>query len=315
MIGLSVLGRLGAAPVAPERDLSPKRFEYSQIHMGVRVSLTLHARSEAQAEQAAKAAFARFAELEQIMSDYRPDSELMKLCDQAGKGPVKVSSDLWRVLARGQEIARLSGGAFDMTCGPVVRLWREARKTRQLPPASQLKEALGQVGFRKLNLNARERTAELLVPGMKLDLGGIAKGDACDQAMLVLKRHGIHRAKVEAGGDVVVSAPPPGKTAWAIAILGRDGEPLMLKECAISTSGDAYQYVEVEGKRYSHICDPRTGMGLTTRIQATVIAKDGLTSDPLTKGICVSGYDASRHILERFGAKAILVTGIPLSRI
>ncbi|MBI5706888.1 MAG: FAD:protein FMN transferase [Armatimonadetes bacterium] len=317
ILGVSVLGRLGGGSVAAPSSaesfaLRPSpfalaRFEYSQIHMGIRVNLTLYARSEEAAERAARAGFGEFARLEQIMSDYRPDSELMRFCAKAGQGPQPIGKDLFRVLWHAQDVARLSSGAFDVTCSPVVRLWRQARKDGKMPPAEALQSALKLVGWKKLKLDRRAQTAELTVPGMLLDLGGVAKGDACDFALAAIKKAGIRSAMVECGGDITLGAAPPGSWGWPIKILGSSEQVQHLSNVAISTSGDAYQFVEIDGKRYSHICDPRTGLGLSNRLQATVIANRGLRSDPLTKVICVLGPGVGRRLACREGAAAVFI--------
>ncbi|MFZ4508724.1 MAG: FAD:protein FMN transferase, partial [Fimbriimonas sp.] len=240
------------------------RYEYSELHMGVKVRVTLYASSETRAEDAARAAFDRFAELEDVMSDYRPTSEVMRLCDQAGKGPVKVSADLFRVLQRAAEVSRLSDGAFDVTAGPLVKLWRQARKDGFLPTPEAIARAKAFVGWQAIVLNRRDQTVEITKPGVRIDLGGIAKGDALDQSLAVLSSKGIRSALVEAGGDLAASGPPPGHKGWRISInavrepignLGlRDGG-LTIAHQAVSTSGDTEQYVVIGGVRYSHIVD------------------------------------------------------------
>src|SRR5579885_1476929 len=143
-----------------------ERFTYTEPHMGTRFKIILYAPDRATADRAAKDAFKRVAELDGIMSDYRPASELMQLCKKAGGGPVHVSDDLFFVLSRAQELSRRSGGAFDVTVGPVVRLWRRARQTKQLPDPEELKRALALVGFDKMKLDARAHTVRLTKPGM-----------------------------------------------------------------------------------------------------------------------------------------------------
>ncbi len=276
--------------------------------MGVRVRIVLYAPQEVTARTAAASAFERFAELEAVMSDYRSDSELMRLCDRAGEGPVPVSEDLFVVLESAQEVAALSGGAFDITAGPLIRLWREARKSGVMPGRKELDEARNRVGWEGLRLDKVRRTAELMKPKMRLDLGGIAKGYACDEALRALAAHGIERALVEAGGDIAASGPPPGETGWRIAVRGSPKREVLIAHEAVSTSGDTEQYVEIDGTRYSHIVDPRTGLGVTTRIQATVIAKNGLTTDPLATAFCVLGPDDAERLQKRYGAKVMFVT-------
>lgn len=279
----------------------PSRYEYSQVHMGVRVAISLYAYDKEKAEGAARAAFARFAELEQAMSDYRADSEVRRLCDLEPGEWHAVGKDLFAVLSRAQDVAEATRGAFDVTCGPVIRLWREARVTKRLPSEPEREAAVTLVGWNLLALDPERTAVRLARSGMRIDLGGIAKGYACDEAIAVLAAQGIDRALVEAGGDIVASGAPPGKLGWAISA---HGERVWLKNAAISTSGDTEQYVVVGGKRYSHIVDPRTGIGLTSRVQVTVIAPDGLTSDSLATALSVFGEEGSAAILERYRATA-----------
>ncbi len=292
----------------PTNDGGPPlhRFEYSQLHMGGRVDLALYAPDRQTAERAAKAAFARFAELEQIMSDYRPNSELNLLCDAAASGPVRISVDLAKVLRRAEEVSGRSNGAFDVTCGPLIRLWRETRRTGRLPSAEALGAARAMVGWRRLRLDPGKRTAGV-EPGVRIDLGGIAKGYACDEALRAMRRQGVSRGLVRAGGDIAVSDAPPEVQGWTIAILGLPGPPLVLRNAAVSTSGDAEQHVEIGGVRYSHVVDPRTGIGVTSRAQATVVARDGLTADPLATAACVLGREDAERLVALYRARARFV--------
>lgn len=289
-----------------------KRFTFSEPHMGTVFRIVLYAGDESAAEKAAKAAFARIAELDGIMSDYRPASELMQLCKKAGGDPVKVSADLFAILARAQEVARKTDGAFDVTVGPIIRLWRKARRTRQLPSAADIKKALERVGYEKIRRDSTKKTVQLLVMGMLLDLGGIAKGYAADAALEVLRRHGIRRALVAAGGDIRVGSPPPGAKGWKVGIgpLKNPAAPpsqfLLLSDAAVSTSGDAEQYVELDGQRYSHIVDPRTGMAQQGRRSATVIAADGTTADAYATALCVLGHERGLPLIEKIPRAAAL---------
>src|SRR5947207_11795670 len=217
---LEVLSPYCLAPARADNDSSPplSRFTFTEPHMGTRFKIIVYVRTESIAKGAAKAAFQRIADLDDIMSDYRSTSELMRLCQKAGSEPVHVSDDLFRVLEKSQEVAKLSDGAFDVTIGPVVRLWRKARKPHQLPDPKELAQARELVGYDKVRLDAKNRTVQLLKPGMRLDLGGIGKGYAADAALLVLKEHGIDQALVAASGDIAVSGPPPGTDGWTIGI-------------------------------------------------------------------------------------------------
>jgi thiamine biosynthesis lipoprotein len=300
-----------AASFAAEPALT--RFEYSEPHMGTKFQVIVYAADEKTARAASTAAFARVADLDAIMTDYRPTSELMRLCDKAGGDPVKVSQELFFVLSKAQEVSKLSDGAFDVSVGPVVRLWRLARRTQRMPDSDDLKKALEVVGYKNIKLDAKERTVQLLKPGMRLDLGGIGKGYAADEAIAVLKKHGIDRALVAAGGDIAVSGPPPDTEGWTIGILPLAPEEvksprrLLLKNGGVSTSGDAEQYVEIDGKRYSHIVDPRTGLGLLGHRSVTVVAPNGITSDSMTKVASVLGEDGLKIIEKQEGVSARIV--------
>jgi thiamine biosynthesis lipoprotein len=305
---LSLAGLLLLAPGAAAAEPALTRFTFTEPHMGTRFKITLYTADEATANRATREAFARIATLDAIMSDYRPDSELMRLCRKAGGGdPVPVSEELLFVLSRGQEVSRLSGGAFDVTVGPVVHLWRLARRTERLPDPDDLNKALALVGHEKVRLDPKARTVRLLVPGMKLDLGGIAKGYAADEALKVLARHGVTRALVAAGGDIAVSGPPPDADGWTIGVApleDPDRKPsryLVLKDGAVSTSGDAEQYAEIGGKRYSHIVDPHTGIGLVGRASATVVAPHGIMADSLTKAVIVPGPERGLATIDKLG--------------
>ena len=257
--------------------------------MGVQARIVLYAPDSTAAETAARAAFDRIAILDEIMSDYRVDSELTELTRRAGMGPIPVSDDLFRVLDIAQRLARQSNGAFDITVGPYVRLWRQARRAGKLPPPDSLKAAERLVGWRKLRLDQCARTVALEERGMKLDLGGIAKGYAADEAIETLRRNGIRSALIEFGGDVVVSESPPDEEGWKITAVLAEGREVTLSNAAISTSGDTEQFVEIGGKRYSHVVDPRTGMGVTDRVAISVIAPSGVLSDALATTMSVAG--------------------------
>jgi thiamine biosynthesis lipoprotein len=281
--------------------------------MGVDARLVVYAPDKATAEKACGAAFERIAALDSSMSDYRKDSELMRLCDGAGGPPIKVSPDLFVVLRRAQEISKRSRGFFDITVGPVVALWRKARKTHKLPDPAELKRARKLVGWQKVHLDAPTQFVRLDLPGMKLDLGGIAKGYADDEAQRVLKENGITRALVEMGGDIVVSGPPPGMAGWSILVpnAGPSGKPatLSFSNRAISTSGDTEQFVVIGGVRYSHVINPHTGIALTTRVQSTVVAPDGLTSDPISKVMTfLGGRERARFLKHYPGTRAFVRT-------
>jgi thiamine biosynthesis lipoprotein len=283
-----------------------ERYEYQRPEMGVPFRIVLYAPNQAVATGAANAAFQRVEQLNAIMSDYEEDSELSQLSRTSGQGrAVRLSEDLWIVLKRAQELAERSDGAFDVTVGPFVNLWRRARRQHQLPDPARLAQARQAVGYWHVRLNPKVHTATLLVPNMRLDLGGIAKGYAIDQALKALRHHGVQRALIEAGGDLVVGDPPPGKKAWRIELSSLDATNapparfVALKNAALSTSGDLYQRLEIDGRRYSHIVDPRTGIGLTDHSIVNVIATEGITADSFTKVVSVLGPTKGLKIIEQ----------------
>jgi len=280
-----------------------QRFEVQQPHMGTLFTITLYAADETAAHQASDAALARVAALNQIMTDYDPESELMRLCRQPAGEPVRVSTELFEVLAEARRIAKLSAGAFDPTIGPVVRLWRRARRTEVMPTPEQLEHARVSVGWQKLRLDAKSQTVTLLATNMQLDLGGIAKGYAADAALKVLRERGIRCALVAASGDIAVGDAPPGQDGWRVSIgtpFRREGKErtLTLQNAAVSTSGDSEQFVVIAGKHYSHIVDPRTGMGLTNRCQVSIIAPHATQTDALATAVSILGTEHGATLIK-----------------
>lgn len=271
------------------------RFQQVQAHMGTEFAIVLYSPRQELAERAFAAAFDRIASLDRVMSDYISDSELSKLSRSAPTtAPSPVSDDLLTVLTASNALSHQTDGAFDVTVGPLTKLWRRAHRRGEFPAADLLEAARAATGYQHLKLDQRAKTAELLVPHMRLDLGGIAKGYAGDEALRLMVALGVTRAIVNAGGDVVAGGPPPGESGWRIGVasLERDAEPsrfLRVANCAVATSGDLWQYVEIDGVRYSHLLDPKTGLGLTTRSNVTIIAPSGITADSLASAVSVLG--------------------------
>jgi thiamine biosynthesis lipoprotein len=305
---------------SPGGETSPKRFEFSGIEMAVPVRIVLYAENEALAKAASTAAFARFRALNAVMSDYDPTSEVRRLSATSGSGQdVQVGDALWRVLRRSKELAEQSDGAFDVTVGPVVRLWRRARRDEELPTAERIAQAKAAVGNRAIVLDDSAQSVRLTLPGMWIDLGGIAKGYAIDAALAVLTEHGIRSALVDAGGDIGLSDAPPNRPGWVIGVaaLERDAKPslfLLLSNLAIATSGDSWQFVEIAGRRYSHLVDPHTGIGLTDHSSVTVIAPDAMTADGLASAVSVLGPEAGIKLIDRMEGTATFVVRAPEGR-
>lgn len=294
-----------------------RRFEFHQPQMGTEFTLILYTADEALAKEAADAAFARIAELNAILSDYEPESEAMRLCASAGGEAVALSKDLYRVLHLSIDLAAQTDGAFDPTVGPVVRLWRRARRTHQLPNPEDLAKARSLVNYRNILLYEGSSKARLLERGMKLDFGGIAKGYAADEALKVLKQRVGNRVLVAAAGDIVCGDPPPGEPGWKVEVAALKGQGeargpspvLLISNRAVSTSGDTEQFVEIGDVRYSHIVNPRTGLGVVGRSSVTVVADCGAKADSLATAASVLGpQEAMRLINATEHAAALFVT-------
>jgi thiamine biosynthesis lipoprotein len=181
----------------------------------------------------------------------------------------------------------------------------------ELPSAARLAEAKRATGWQQLKLDPQTRSVQLMQPGMQLDLGGIAAGYAIDEGLKILRRHGILSAMIDASGDVGASGAPPGTRGWRIAILPLDPHDkptqfLYLANAAITTSGDAFQFVEIDGKRYSHIVDPKTGLGLTVPSAVTVVAPDCTSADSLATAASVLGPKAGITLIENHAGAACL---------
>jgi thiamine biosynthesis lipoprotein len=297
----------GAGCATPRQDSGAPlaRFEFTQPQMGLPFRIVLYAPNQSAADTAARAAFARISQLNDILSDYDTDSELSRLSRTAGENrAVPVSTDLWFCLERSEALAARTGGAFDATVGPLVSLWRKARREKILPRPDLLAEARAAVGWEKLHLDPIARTATLLVPDMRLDLASVGKGYAVDEALKVLSQRGVTRALVAGAGDMAVSDPPPGKNGWRIEIASLDATNappsrfVLLRRAALATSGDLFQHIEIDGTRYSHIVDPRTGLGLTDHSLVTVIAPDCATANSVATAASVLGPQAGLKLIE-----------------
>ena len=270
------------------------RHEFTELHLGVTTRIVVHA-DDSTARVAARAAFRRIAALEDLMSDWRAGSEVNRLAARAG-GWVEISPELDGVLRRAVEIAAASDGAFDPTVAPLVALWRETRRSGVLPGPAALDSARALVGWWRIGLD-RCRPLARLDPGTRVDLGGIAKGFILQEALASLRAHGVPSALIEAGGDIVVGDPPPGRPGWTIAVGGAD---TTVANTAVSTSGTGEQAVTIGGVRYAHVVDPRTGLGVTAERTVTVIAPDAATADALATALVVLGPERGAGVAARF---------------
>ena len=274
------------------------RYAFSRAQLGTRVNIVVYAADSAHAEAGAADAFARIDSLNARLSHYVSDSELAHLSSTAGTGQaVPVSSDLWTVLSAAQCMAQDTGGRFDPTLGPLTRLWRWAARRSTVPPAEERQAALSRVGYRHLTLDSTRRTATLAKPGMQLDLGGIAKGFAADEALKVLQSHGLPSAVVDAGGDMALGDAPAHTAGWPVQVGPAD--TVELAACGTATSGAEFRHIVHEGVRYSHILNPRTGIGLTHHRTVTVVAPTAMEADALASASSVM----SDAVLADYAAK------------
>jgi FAD:protein FMN transferase len=281
------------------------RLEYRQVLMGVPVRILVYAPEKEPANAAVHAAFDRIRQLNLIFSDYDEDSEISRLARHYTPGqPVPVSIELATVLAAALEVSRQSDGAFDVTVAPLVGLWRRSRRTKRLPTADELAAAKKRIGYEAVHLDAKRRLVTFDKPGMRFDFGGIVKGYAADEARAVLSTQGFKQTLVALSGDISAGDPPPGEPGWKIGVAGVEPageEPkefVWLQNRAVSTAGDAFQFVEIDGKRYSHLVDPKTGLGITRRVSVTVIAPTGLLSDGLDSAAAILGPEKGVKLLE-----------------
>ena len=281
--------------------------------MGTQFNVILYAPDSLTAQRANAALNARMDSLNQRMSDYLDRSEINRLSATAGSGRwVPVSPDLFNILQKARRIAQLSKGRFDPTIGPLSLLWRRAVRRNEFPSAKARRQARRVVGYRLMLLDSSTRSVKLRRAGMRLDVGGIGQGFAIDEGLTVLHRFGIRSALLDIGGDILVGDAPPGTAGWRVSIgsggaADTDTTTILLNNAAITTSGDTYRFLEHNGQRYSHIMNPRSGLGLRHFVRTTVLAPDGYRADALTKVFSVAGISQSKRLLKRFPSVKVLM--------
>ncbi|HEV7349332.1 FAD:protein FMN transferase [Telluribacter sp.] len=283
----------------------PVRYEFARGLMGSQFRLILYAPDSTTAHQAANRAFERIEALNEILSDYRDGSEINRLSARSGTGEwVAVSPELFDILSISKKISRQTGGTFDVTVGPVVQLWRRAMRRQYFPEKEAIQKARRSVGYRYIELDPGERKVRLKRKGMRLDVGGIGKGYAADEAVRVLRERGITSVLLDAGGDLTLGDPPPGEPGWKVEISsGIKADSVLTLELAntgIATSGASYRFLEHQGQRYSHIVDPHTGVGLRYHVRTTVLAPTGTLADALATALSVAGIRRGKRLLKQF---------------
>lgn len=287
-----------------------ERFHFRKPVMGTEFQIICYAEDKDSAEKAAELAFAKAMEIEKICSDYKRDSEVRQLKGVATK---KLSSTLTDVLTTALAIAKETDGAFDPTIGHHSLNWRRAKARGKLPTAESIQLAKQHTGWQKISVS-KNGAFKTSIAELRIDLGGIAKGYAADKMLEVLAEHKITHAMIAAGGDLRLGNSPPNAKGWKVGlknlktISDKHITYLILSDCAISTSGDLHQFVEINGTRYSHIVNPQTGLGLTNRVSATVIAPTASQSDPLATAACISKNTATKLLASQDGIKLLLVT-------
>jgi len=276
------------------------------------------------AKRCIEAAFAEIEKIDKLMSRYKNDSEISELNRDGFRRAVVVSKSTFEVLQRAVEFSELTHGAFDVTVGPLVDLWHSTQDTSSLPADAELQQARSKVGYELLILDANRTSARFAVEGMKLDLGGIAKGYAIDKAVEAMQKIGALGAMVEIGGDIrCFGSPPQGQNRWRIGLqesraagenvgTGRILLVLELVDAAVATSGDYRRFVVIEGKRYSHIIDAKTGCTSDELTSATVIAQNATEADALATAVSVMRPEKGLALIEKTPhTEAILVTPAP----
>jgi thiamine biosynthesis lipoprotein len=281
--------------------------------MGSPFNLIFYHHDSSEATEIAKKCFAIVDSLNNIFSDYSSTSEISMLSENAYLKPHHVSDNFLYILMESKIAWIKSGKVFDITIGTLTSLWRKARKEKRFPSKSEIKKAKRLTGFKNLQADTVNNTFYFSRKGLRLDFGGIVKGYAAQKVINYLSGKNITHALADAGGDIVMSEPPPGKTGWTIGVNMPQQENqlwnqnLLLANCSVATSGDLYQFVSHKGKKYSHIIDPRSGYGVTSQRNVTVIAKDGTTADWLATACSILPIRKALGLAEKENA-ALLIT-------
>jgi thiamine biosynthesis lipoprotein len=247
-----------------------------------------------------------------IFSDYNDRSELSQLSASAGSGKfIPVSSALYDIMRESEKAYNLTKGAFDITMAPVIKLWRKARKEKQFPEPSAIAAKMKSVGFSKVKIDTVARSIKLTSKDMQLDLGGIAQGYIAQKVLERLFSKNIRTALINVSGDIAAGDAPPLKKGWTIGVNLPESEQLqkdklVLSNLSVSTSGDMYQFIEHEGKKFSHIIDPKTGYGITSQKNVTIIAHDGTTADWLSTACSIMPVKEAKRLAKKLHADVLI---------
>jgi len=278
--------------------------------MGTAIRVELWSEDRADGEAAINAVMTEMHRIDHAMSPHKPESELSRINRHAATSPVKLSDEMARLVSRALDFSKLSGGAFDITYAGVGHLYDYREKIK--PSDAEIAKARDAVGYQNLILDTAARTLRFARDGVRIDLGGFAKGHAVDNAAAILARRGVKNAIVSAGGDSRVMGDHRGRP-WTIAIRDprRPGEVvavLPLEDTAISTSGDYERYFEQDGVRCHHVLDPKTGKSPSSVHSVTILAADGLTTEGLSKSVFVLGVEKGMRLIEsQEGVDAVVI--------
>jgi thiamine biosynthesis lipoprotein len=281
--------------------------KYTQVQyiMGTLFRIELYAGSHEKADKAFREAFREIRKYDLVMSNYRPDSELTRVLKTATAYPATVSPEFYDILKESLDFSELTGGRFDVTVGPLVKLWGFKDKNFKKPAASLLKKIKEKVGYRNIYLNPYNRTLYLKKKDMEIDFGAIGKGYAIDQAVKVLRKDGIVSGIIDAVSNQYYLGSPPGGGYWKIGIKHPRNQNevikyLYLKDTAVSTSGDYEQFFVENNTRYSHIINPLTGYPVKDAVASTVVMENGAAADALSTSVMLLGERETGELLKRF---------------
>lgn len=283
------------------------RIEDSLDAMGTTYSVVAYGEDRHKLMAAVEEAFEEVRRLDGMLSNYRPESEWSRVNREAAKGPVRISSELFELLAACQDYSRRSEGTFDITVGPLMKLWGFYKGSGRLPHRAEVRGVLARVGYGKVQLDPAASTVKYRRDGMEMDPGGIGKGYTVDRVVAVLKQHGIGRALVSAGGSSVYAlGAPPKEQGWKLKIRNPKNrlqtvEEVTLSDSSMSTSGNYEKFFRAQGRLYSHIMDPRTGFPAQGMLSVSVIAPSTLDSEAWTKPVYILGRRwAAQHVPKGF---------------
>ncbi len=283
--------------------------------MGSPLNIVFVAHDSVEAKILSEKCFALVDSFNLIYSDYDPNSELSHLNALAGKGKQNVSPAMLDILLASQKAYQQSKGAYDISIGPLSMVWRKARKTKLFPDSSSVVKARQLIGLSRILIDSTHHSILMPVEGMRLDLGGIAKGYVAQKIVNFLKDQGIKQSLADAGGDMAMGDSPNTSQGWVVGVNVPETTDellqgyLVLHNMAVATSGDAYQYIAHNGKKYSHIIDPRTGYGIQSQRNVTVIAENGTDADWLATACSILKIGSAKKLAIRNRA-ALLITVI-----